>query len=130
MEHKTLDDLQGAARIVGTEIPIMSRRERLERWAMLVEREGQTLLTPLRRVEFLPEHERRELRADNSPLTVASKDPVLREEGLAGDRLGDGMGFFELASGEAHYLLCDCHYQGTMAAQRVAERIRTIARNG
>ena len=127
MEHKTLDDLQGAARILGTEIPKMTRREKLERWAMLVEREGQSLLTPLRRVEFMPESERQDLREDNSPLSVAAKDPVLSEEGLKSDTLGDGVGFFELATGEAHYLLCDCHYQGNMAAERVADRIRTIA---
>jgi len=104
----------------------MSRRERLERWATDLERyDGR--LKPLMRIEYLPEQERRMLRGDDTPLAVAYKDPVLREEGLASDRLGDAMTFFELTEHEAHHLLCDCHYYGSMTGTSVAARARATA---
>lgn len=133
MEHKTLHELRGVARtapvIVRTPgiVRTMSRRARLEHWAKRLEREPQRPLAALMRVESVPREVRPLLRADNSPLDVAWRDPALREEGLASDRLGDAMRFFELSPRQAHYLVCDCYYQGSMTAGRVASRIRTIA---
>jgi hypothetical protein len=50
------------------------------------------------------------MRADRSPLTIAYEDPVFRAQGLRTDELGDAIAFFDLSQGEAHYLLCACHY--------------------
>src|SRR5690606_335509 len=60
-------------------------------------------------------------------LTIAFSDPVLREEGLKSDRLGDTMEFFGLNDNDAHRLLCDCRYYGAMTGERVAERLRRHA---
>lgn len=128
MEHKKFDEIERLARIVPIREPKMSRRERLDRWATLLEQHGQKPLKALRQIEFLPGHEREAARSDNSPLSIAFADPVLRQEGLASDRFGDALAFFELPVGQAHYLLCDCHYQGSMTGRGVATRIRSIAR--
>jgi hypothetical protein len=125
MEYRTLDEISRVAQ-VESGFGKMSRRERLKRWATVLERyEGR--LRPLMRIEYLSEQERRELRGENTPLTVAYKDPVLREEGLTSDRLGSAMAFFQLTEHAAHHLLCDCHYRGTMTAAGVAARVRSIA---
>ena len=52
---------------------------------------------------------------------------MLREEGLAGDRLGDAMAFFELSDRQAHRLFCDCHYSGSMTGAGLALRLRMLA---
>ena len=128
MEHRTLDEIKRTALTAPFETSTtkMTRRERLGRWAMLLERHGGPLM-PLMRVEYLPERARKMLRGDDTPLTVAYKDPILRAEGLKSDRLGDGMAFFELTDQEAHHLLCDCHYCGTMSGENVAARVSFTA---
>jgi hypothetical protein len=80
------------------------------------------------RVEYLPQEERQSMRADYSPLTVAYQDPMLRQQGLSGDRISDAMRFFDLSWHEAHHLFCDCHYVGGVTSKMVAERLRTVAR--
>jgi hypothetical protein len=107
-------------------IETMSRQDRLERWAMLLEREG-VALAPFRDVEFLPESERGALRTANSPLAIAYADPVLRRAGLSTDRFGDGVAFFGLSRYRAHRVLCSCGYIGIMRGTEVARRIRAIA---
>ena len=107
-------------------IETMSRQDRLERWAMLLEREG-VALAPFRDVEFLQEGERALLRNANSPLSVAYADPVLRRAGLPTDRFGDGVEFFGLSRYQAHRVLCSCGYIGVMRGTEVARRIRAIA---
>jgi hypothetical protein len=67
------------------------------------------------------------LRGDATPLTVAYRDTVLREEGLTSDRLGDAMAFFALTERQSHRLLCHCHYYGGMTATGVAARVRSVA---
>jgi hypothetical protein len=104
----------------------MSRRERLERWAVVLERAASTSLTPLLDVEFVAPRERAALRSDGSPLAIALDDPVLRREGLGSDRFGDGGEFFGLSLRQAHRVLCSCGYVGTMRATEVARRIRAI----
>ncbi len=128
MEHKTFVDIQRVARVAPIRSTGLSRRERLERWAAILEQDPQRRLTPLQRLEFLPAEKRAVARADDSPLSLAFGDPVLREQGLTGDRLSDAVEFFGLSDQYAHYLLCDCYYQGSMTAGRVASRIRSLAR--
>ena len=130
MKHETLEALTRKAEVTAIgNIPDRKklRRDRLERWASLLEKhQGQ--LNPLERVEYLRLEERGDLRGANSPLTVAFQDPVLRAEGLASDRLGDAIDFFSLTQDEAHYLLCDCHYSGRMSGSGVASHVRAYAR--
>jgi hypothetical protein len=105
----------------------MSRYDRLERWATLLERAPASNLTPFRDVELVPAAERAEMQVANSPLAVAYADPALRRAGLDSDRFGDGAAFFGLSRFQAHRVLCSCGYIGTMRAAEVARRIRAIA---
>ena len=56
----------------------MSRHERLERWAELLERHPRRRLSTIEGTEFGSRSEREAKRSDDSPLTVAFDDPVLR----------------------------------------------------
>jgi hypothetical protein len=104
----------------------LSRLERLQRWAEVLEAWPAEFLRPLRRVELYSPAERAQLRADQSPLSVAFADPLLRAEGLPGDRLGDGRGFFGLTERDLHALVCDCRYGGRMQPKDVARRVRAL----
>jgi hypothetical protein len=110
-------------------IVTLSRRERLVRWADALEAHRESL-NALREIEYLSPAERRAYRGANTPLTVAFNDPVLREEGLTDDNLGTAMDFFEMSDEDAHRLLCDCHYMGSMTGAGLASRIRRYAENG
>jgi len=124
MEHRRVDQLRSVADIRPA---AMSRGERLERWAELLECQPTRRLQTLPEIEFMPRAERPLLRADNSPLSVAFADPVLRAEGLASDRFGDAMTFFELSEHDAHLVLCSCMNGQTIEASRVAGRVRAMA---
>ncbi|HEX2134898.1 MAG TPA: hypothetical protein VHG30_03200 [Microvirga sp.] len=127
MEHKPLTEINTVADVVAVAPKRMTRRERLERWAELLERDPTRELSSLEEIEFKPKSERRFLRADNSPLTVAFADPVLRAEGLASDRLGDASDFFGLTVNDAHFALCSCLYGRTMQAGEAASRVHRLA---
>ena len=131
MEHRSLDKLEGRANVVEleahiTQSPRELRRARLKRLAKLLAQHNGPV-TLFSRIEYLAEHERAALRVDNSPLEIAYRDPLFRAQGLASDRLGDGVVFFDLSPGEAHCLLCDCHYTGLVTGGMLAERSRAIA---
>lgn len=130
MEHRNLTSLKGAADVqteIGYLAP-MSRADRLERWAKLIEAQRDRTLRPLERVEYVTAAERAAMSVPSSPLTVAFEDPVFRMDGLRSDRLGDAMAYFGLSAAQAHAIVCDCHYGGTMSHQEVARRIRAVAR--
>ncbi|SRR5579871_2358030 len=133
MKHRTIQDVNDFARVYPEETPEEAysvremRRTRLERLADLIERHNGTIQL-LSRVEYAPESERRVLRADHSPLTIAYEDGAFRAEGLAGDRLEDVERFFDLTPRQSHHLLCDCHYGMTVTPEVVAYRVREIAR--
>lgn len=129
MKHQKLDELGGVAEIVSFESRPMTRRERLERWAEVLDG-NPGKISALTRIEYLPLSERLNARADNSPLEIAFRDSVLRDEGLESDRLGDVMRFFELSNRDAHRLFCDCHYYGSMTGAGLANRLRNIAKGG
>jgi hypothetical protein len=127
MQHHDLDELRRVAVIesYGDRLH-MTRPERLERWAEVLESESGRLLSSLEEIERQPVSERPLMRAENSPLAVAFADPLLRAAGLASDRLGDAMAFFELSEAEAHRLLCSCLNGQTLQAGAMASRVRSI----
>src|SRR5918995_1969551 len=128
MKYQNLEQIAPAAEVhqgIG-----MSRRERLERWVELLERQPHRRLSTIEGTEFGSRRERDAKRADHSPLTVAFEDPVLRGEGLRGDRVGDAVGFFDLSHGEMHRLVCYCHYGQTVSPRIVAARVRMMAQQG
>lgn len=129
MKHQSPHDIIGNAEAVlsADGLMRMSRRERLERWADVLALHGGRL-NALRQIEYLRPSERRAYRGENTPLTVAFSDPVLREEGLKGETLGEAMDFFELNEIDAHDLFCDCHYHGTMTGPGLSARLRSYLR--
>jgi hypothetical protein len=126
MKYKNLEQIAREADVHPA--AAMSRRERLERWAELLEQQPDRRLSSIEGIEFGPRHERLAKRADHSPLTVAFQDPVLRAEGLRGDRVGDAVDVFELSEGDVHHLVCFCHYGQTVSSGAVAARLRVMAR--
>jgi hypothetical protein len=126
MEHKTLNQIRNVADILPGWLGArpLSKRERLERWAEAVEREGGRRLKTLHEIEYAPPAEREALRVDDSPLTVAYNDPRLRAEGLAGDTVGDAVAFFGVGPMELHGILCACHHGATITADAAARHIR------
>jgi hypothetical protein len=128
MRHQPIENISAEAGLTLVDAPFLSRRERLERWAELLDRDPHRRLKALRRVEFVAERDRALMRDDDTPIAVAYADPVLRDAGLQGDTFGDAQRFFELSSEQAHELLCDCHYFGRMDGETVARRVRAAAR--
>jgi hypothetical protein len=134
MQHQDLDRIQGVKSLdpmfgsPAAPRAKLSRSERLGRWADLLDAQAGRPLRALEDVEYVSPAVRRDLRKEDSPLAVAFADPVLRADGLKGDRLGDAMEYFSLSERQAHWLLCDCHYGGRMTASEVAARVRDEAR--
>ncbi len=128
MKLKTLEELKQVAEV---RPPLardrMSKRQRLERWAEVLELAPQRYLRSLFETEYMSRRRRYALREDNSPLTVAFEDSVLRAEGLQSDRYGDVLKFFELSNGELHHIVCYCDHGPTMAPRAVATRVRAAA---
>ena len=104
----------------------LTRSERLERWALALERLGEARLRTLRETEHHQYGERLTLREDGSPLTVAFEEPVLRSAGLQDDTFGEAARFFNLSDWELHNVLCYCHFGDTVSAGEVASRVRTM----
>jgi hypothetical protein len=127
MHRQSIEQLHTIAKVTPAARAGLSRRVRLRRWAELLDKTPQRALRPLSSVEYYAERERALLRADNTPIAIAFADPVLRAEGLSGDTFGDAQEFFSLSATDAHYLVCDCHYQGRMESRAVAKRIRAMA---
>jgi hypothetical protein len=124
MERKTVDELK---RIAEIHCPLMSKQQRLMRWADLLERQGTRILVSLSGVEYVPPQERAEMQVDNSALSVAFEDPVLRAEGLKSDKFGDAVNFFELSDHEVHQVVCYCHHGPEVDARTVAGAVRYLA---
>ncbi|RTM10228.1 MAG: hypothetical protein EKK31_03270 [Hyphomicrobiales bacterium] len=123
MRHQTLDELHAVAE-VNTAQPVMSRTQRLARWAQLLERDPSRMLTALAGTEYRAPAERDVMRGDGSPISVAAADPILRDEGLKGDSYGEAKRFFELTDNELHEIVCYCHVGAVMQASRAALSVR------
>jgi hypothetical protein len=130
MKHQSPDQLREAATLVAKKLATLTHKERLNRWADLLQQQPGPI-EALYRIEYLSEADRRAYRGgDNTALAIAFRDPVLRGDGLAGDTLGDAMDYFAMNDEEAHRLLCDCHYMGSLTGHSLAPRIRRFATAG
>jgi len=125
MEHRTSAELEGFAEVIRPQK--LSRKELLERWALALEKRKGARLCTLRETEYKPVKERSALRQENSPLTVAFDDPVLRSAGLTSDRFGEVGRFFGLSHWQLHEMVCNCHFGETVAAEVVAARVRRLS---
>jgi len=127
MEHKSAHELRGIADVSAQPPAPLGRRERLERWAALLDRAPDARINLVRELEFAPRAAQPAMRADRSALSIALDDPVLRAEGLAGDTIGDGQAFFSLSDRDTHRLLCSCMHGLSMRAGDAARIVRSIA---
>jgi hypothetical protein len=125
MEHRTSAEIEVFAAVIRPQK--LSKRELLERWALALEKRKGARLYTLRETEYKPVKERSALQQENSPLTVAFEDPVLRSAGLASDRFGEVARFFGLSHWQLHDVVCNCHFGETVAAEAVAARVRRLA---
>lgn len=125
MKHKPIDDIRHEADVEPVELR-MDRREKLLRWAELLEATPNRV-RQLIEVELLPQAEQATARAEGSALSVAFADRTLRSAGLASDRFGDARNFFELSDREAHAILCSCLLGREPTSKRVAAEVRRVA---
>ena len=102
----------------------MTRVGAIQRWIDLLEREPRGGSTQFRKSSTCCRPTGRSPAPTNRPLTVAYEDPVLPHEGLASDRLGDAMDFFELTENEAHHAFCSCLGGHMMDSSAFARRLR------
>jgi hypothetical protein len=128
MEHRASAEFADLAAIIRPQQ--LSKKERLERWATALERRKGTHLRTLRETEYKPRNERSVIREENSALTVAFEDPVLRFAGLKNDTFGEAARFFGLSNWQLHAVVCSCHYGVTMPAEDAAARVRYVASDG
>jgi hypothetical protein len=126
MKHHELTQLLTLAK-VGRDYPgqVLSREKRLLRWTELLEGNPERLLDTLPETEFKPASVRAAMRCDNSAISVAFDDPLLRAAGLENDTYGEAKRFFELSDGQLHRIVCYCHFGMTVSAERTARYIRT-----
>jgi hypothetical protein len=129
MKHQTLDQLHAVARIEPS-VPHseMTRHERIERWAELLERNSERCLGALTGTEHLYPEARAMARCEGSAIAVAFEDPILRASGLKDDTYGEARRFFELSDWQLHDIVCHCHVGATMKAGWAAARVRATIR--
>jgi len=132
MQYRSLDQIGAEADVLAAPDLLvttsLSRRERLERWAEILGHEPRRRLRALHDIEYKSQQELLAYRVDDSPLSVAYADPVLRAAGLRSDTLGDAGEFFGLSPDQLHYLLCFCHHGETLTASATAAQVRALAR--
>jgi hypothetical protein len=127
MEQKSAQELRAFAKITTEAPPPLDRRARLERWADILDLDPHRKINLVRELEFATRAAQRQMREDDSALAVAYADPLLRAQGLASDRVGDGQEFFGLSDAQTHRLLCSCMHGLSMKAGDAAGLIRAIA---
>lgn len=125
MKHQTIEQLQIVAEIdQAYPRQTMSRSERLERWAELLERNPDRRLSTLPQTEYQPANARAIMRGHDTPISIAFEDPVLRAAGLENDNYGEAKRFFELTDRQLHEIICYCHFGATVNAGTAARHIR------
>ncbi|WP_157015338.1 hypothetical protein [Mesorhizobium xinjiangense] len=125
MKHQTLDQLKGHAEVLQDGVHrAMTRSEKLQRWAELLESVPGRRLSTLHETEYQVPARRMEMRSDNSPISVAFKDPVLRQQGMTADTYGEAKRFFELSDWQLHDIICYCHFGDSISAESAARHVR------
>ena len=125
IEYKTVEQLERVAE-VHPQSPVMSRRERLERWAELLEQQPDRDLNSLYETEYQDRRVRDALRCDGSPISVAFEDPLLRAAGLKDDSYGQARRFFDISDWDLHRVVCSCYYGSAVSAGTAARSVRAI----
>lgn len=124
MKHQTFEELNEVAEVEAS-FPAMTRTQRLEHWAMLLERNPEWCLAAFPGTEYMTLDVRDNAQSRGSALSIAFADPTLRAEGLKSDAYGEAKRFFELADWQLHAIVCHCHVGGTMKAGWAATQVRS-----
>jgi hypothetical protein len=123
MKYQTLEQARTVAAVQNEAVQPMSSRERLERWADLLDREPARRLSTLRETEHCAPQLRATMRGGDSPIAVAFADPVLRAQGLRDDTYGEAKRFFDISDWQLHNILCYCQFGEAMSARTAARAI-------
>jgi hypothetical protein len=126
MKHQTIEQVADAARLIDIPMEPMSPRQKLERWADLLEAQRDRRLSTLMETEYQSPSRRAAMRSHDSPITVAYADPILRAEGLSGESYGEARRFFELSDRQLHNVLCHCRYGATVRSGIAARAVRRV----
>jgi hypothetical protein len=126
VEYKTVRQLENVAEVT-PEGRALSRTERLQRWAELLDRDPYRRLNTFFETEYASDTDRASLRREDSPISVAFADRVLRAAGLADDSYGGAKKFFDVSDWELHRVVCYCHYVAAVSAKDAARIVRMIA---
>jgi len=132
MKHTSTEELKKVAGVYaeGPRRIVMSRAERLARWAELLEADPARRLATLHETEFQLGAAQAEMRADDSPISVAFADPALRAAGLKNDTYGEAKRFFDVSDWQLHDILCYCHFGVSMTAGTAARGVRAATEAG
>ncbi|MDX8451172.1 hypothetical protein RFM98_00200 [Mesorhizobium sp. VK9D] len=128
MKHQTLKELHAVAE-VDAAYPVMTRSQRLDHWASLLEQDPERSLGALPGTEYMSLDERDKAQCLESPLSVAFADPILRSQGLRSATYGEARRFFELADWQLHAIVCHCHVGASMKAGWAAARVRAATKD-
>ncbi|TGS10203.1 hypothetical protein EN852_027515 [Mesorhizobium sp. M2E.F.Ca.ET.209.01.1.1] len=124
MKYQTLEELNAVAEVEPS-FPAMTRTQRLEHWAMLLERNPERCIVAFPGTEYMTLDVRHKGQCVGSALSIAFADPVLRAQGLKDDTYGEAKRFFELAEWQLHAIVCHCHVGATMKAGWAAVQVRS-----
>lgn len=132
MRHQSLREVHQRADVQAetSAVRSLTRAERLERWVEVLRQYGGDMLTTLDGTEYRRPDERAAMRRNNSPITVAFHDPLLRGAGMRDDTYGEARRFFELSDHELHYVVCHCHCGARMSGHAAADRVRELVPGG
>lgn len=103
----------------------LSAEDRLRRWIELLREQPFRYVNTLRQTEYRSRLSRDAMRDDNSAITVAFEDPVLRRDGLHGDSYGDARHFFGLSDMQLHRVVCFCHNGFSVPSGVVARQLQS-----
>jgi hypothetical protein len=106
------------------DVPVMTRREKLLRFARIV-RQTQTQFIIFSNLEYMNPAQLSQCDHPHSPFAAAAADSTLRNTGLTGQTAADAMRFFELSQDDLHAFSCDCG--GAITNEDMARRIERIA---
>lgn len=128
MKHQRHAELAHIAELYGGKLPPipMSIEDRLRRWVRLLDAQSCRKVATLIETEYRPRKQRDAMRSDNTAITVAFEDPVLRGEGLSGDTYGDAKQFFGLSDQQLHFVVCYCHRGTSMSAGTAARLLEAF----
>lgn len=138
MKHINITEFVGQEEITITSV--MSRRQKLERWADLISKHENDV-TLVDRLEDWDDEELNRPLAEmqwnrlcgrryeseyykDTAFQIAADDPMFREAGLI-DTVASAMNFFDLTQSELHEFTCNCG--GQISNSKMARRIRNFA---